>query len=35
VLDRIEKKRDLWIAGIIVGFVVNLIAGILIAFFGG
>ncbi len=34
-LVRIEKKRELWIAGIIVGFVVNIIAGILVAIFGG
>lgn len=35
VLVRIEKKRELWIAGIIVGFIVNIIAGILVAIFGG
>ncbi len=30
-----EKKRELWIAGIIVGFIVNIIAGVLIAVLGG
>jgi hypothetical protein len=35
VLTRIEKKRDLWVTGIIIGFIVNIIAGILIAILGG
>lgn len=35
MLVRIEKKRELWIAGIIVGFIVNIIAGILVAVLGG
>jgi len=35
VLARLEKKRELWIVGIIVGFVVNIIAGALVAIFGG
>ncbi len=35
VLTRIEKKRDLWVTGIIIGFIVNITAGILIAILGG
>jgi len=33
-LSRIEKSRDRWVAGIIIGFVVNIVAGIILAIFG-
>jgi len=33
-LSRIEKRREIWMVAIVLGFMVNLAAGIVIAFFG-